>query len=146
MAVCHFNKYTHPHTHTAGKDVWSALPAEYVSTGYGCHSRSWSAEQGECFFTCPRLRLRISSCETGLAVPSCSFSTLNLARIHGISPTFRDGVHLHSQLPLGQFRVYQAQYLPTDTTWHSPPRVHRHRAGSPQGSLSTGCCLFRRPH
>ena len=27
--------------------------------------------------------------------------------------------------------------------WRSPPRVHRHRARSPQGSSSKGCCLFR---
>ena len=27
--------------------------------------------------------------------------------------------------------------------WRSLPRIHRHRASSPQGSSSRGCCLFR---
>ena len=27
--------------------------------------------------------------------------------------------------------------------WYSPPRAHRHRSSSPQGSLSNGCGLFR---
>ena len=48
----------------------TALSAEYGSTGYGCQSRSWSAEQGNFFFLCPRLHLRIWSRETGSAVPS----------------------------------------------------------------------------
>ena len=51
--------------------VWSALPTEYESTGYGCQSCSWSAEQDKVFFPCPRLHLIIRSRETGSAVPSC---------------------------------------------------------------------------
>ena len=30
--------------------------------------------------------------------------------------------------------------------WRSPPRVRRHKASSPQGSSSNGCCLFRKHH
>ena len=30
--------------------------------------------------------------------------------------------------------------------WRLPPRVRPHRAGSPQGSSSNGCYLFRSPH
>ena len=33
----------------------------------------------------------------------------------------------------------------TEYLWHLPPRVRRHLAGSPQGSSSNGCCLFRKP-
>ena len=40
------------------------------STGFGCQSCSWSAEQEKCLFPCPRSRLRIRSRETGSAVPS----------------------------------------------------------------------------
>ena len=30
--------------------------------------------------------------------------------------------------------------------WHSPPRVRRYRASSPQGGSGNGCCLFRYRH
>ena len=33
--------------------VWSALSAEYGSTGYGCQSSSWSAKQGNIFSLSP---------------------------------------------------------------------------------------------
>ena len=50
-------------------------------------------------FPCPRSRLRIWSCETGLAVPSrvslfISILRLNLVHIYGIPPEFRGGVLL----------------------------------------------------
>ena len=51
--------------------VWSELPTEYESTGHGCQSCSWSAEQENYFFPYPRTHLIIRSRETGLAVPSC---------------------------------------------------------------------------
>ena len=35
---------------TSGMYRWSALSVEYGSTGYGCQSRSWSAEQGKIYF------------------------------------------------------------------------------------------------
>ena len=50
--------------------VWSSHVAEYGSTGKGCQSCSWSAEQGKWIFPCPRTCLRIWSRETGSAVPS----------------------------------------------------------------------------
>ena len=50
--------------------VWSSHVAEYGSTGQGCQSCSWSAEQGKRIFSCPRACLRIWSRETGSAVPS----------------------------------------------------------------------------
>ena len=50
--------------------VWSSHTTEYGSTGEGCQSCSWSAEQGKLIFPCHCSRLRIWSRETGLAVPS----------------------------------------------------------------------------
>ena len=50
--------------------VWSSLSVDWASTGYGCHSCSWLAEQGKRNSPCPRSRLRIWSRELGSAVPS----------------------------------------------------------------------------
>ena len=50
--------------------VWSSLSADWASTGYGCQSCLWSAEQGKRNFPCPRSRLRVWSRELGSAVPS----------------------------------------------------------------------------
>ena len=68
--------------------VWSSHIAEYGSTGQGCQSCSWSAEQGKIIFPCPRACLRIWSRDTSSALPSrvqpsrpasaCSFSILRL--------------------------------------------------------------------
>ena len=60
---------------------------------------SLSAEQEKLISPCPRLRQRISSRETGSAVPSrvsllISILRLNLVLTYGIPPDFRDGVHL----------------------------------------------------
>ena len=60
---------------------------------------SFSAEQEKLIFPCPRLRQRISSRETGSAVPSrvsllISILRLNLVLTYGIPPDFHDGVHL----------------------------------------------------
>ena len=50
--------------------AWSShIIAECGSTGYGCQSCSWSAEQGKLSFPCPRSRLKIWSREMGSAVP-----------------------------------------------------------------------------
>ena len=74
--------------------------AEYKSTGLGCQSCSWSAEQRKRIFPCPRSRLRIWSRETGSVVPSrvslpISILRLNLVLTYGIPPDFRGGgVHI----------------------------------------------------
>ena len=97
-------------------------------------------------------RLRIWSRETGAAVSrpasACSFSTprLNLALTHGIPPDFRDDVHLCLPLydigPVPSLSGHHAIAY----RWRSPPRVCRHRANSPHGSSSNGCCLCRSHH
>ena len=79
--------------------VWSSHIAEYGSTGKGCQSCSWSAEQKKIISPCPRACLRIWSREMGSAVPSrvslfISILKLNLVLTYGIPPEFRDGVHL----------------------------------------------------
>ena len=92
------------------------------STGEGCQSCSWSAEQGKLFFPCLRSLLKIWSRETGLAVPSrvtllISILRLNLVLTHGIPPDFRGGVHIFindRHTPSGQSRVYRVTQLRTD--------------------------------
>ena len=102
--------------------VWSSHIAEYGSTGQGCQSCSWSAEQGKLIFLCPRACLRVWSRETGSAVPSpvsllISIPRLNLVLTYGIPPEFRGGVHLfiyNRHTPSGQSRVYRVTQLRTD--------------------------------
>ena len=72
---------------------------------------------------------------------SFSILRLNLVFTHEIPPAFRDGVHLYRHSPSGQSRVYQVTQFLTDGV-HCR-RVHLHRASSPQGSYSNGCCLNR---
>ena len=76
--------------------VWSHIWQEYGSTGQGCQSCLWSAEQAKRIFPCPRSCLRPWSCEMGSAVPSrvsllISILRLNLVLTYGIP---RGGVHL----------------------------------------------------
>ena len=104
--------------------VWSShIIAEYGSTGLGCQSCSWSAEQGKRIFpcACPRACLRIWSRETGSAVSFrvilliISILRLNLVLTYGIPPEFRGGVHLWNRhTPSGQSRVYRVTQLRTD--------------------------------
>ena len=48
--------------------------------------------------------------------------------------------------PSGQSRVYRATQLRTDGVHCRESAIRRHRASSPQGSSSGGCCLFRYHH
>ena len=103
----------------------------------GCQSFSWSAEQGNIFFPCPRSRLRIWSRETGSAVPSrvsllISILRLNLVLTYEIPPEFRGGVHLKS--PYAIRSVPSLSGHAVAYRWRSLPRVRRHRASKPQGS------------
>ena len=89
-------------------------------------------------FPCPRSRLRTWFRETGLAVPSL---TLNLVLTHGIPPEFRGGVHIflpapHTIGPVPSLSGHAIAYR-----LRSLPRVRWHRASSPRGSSSNGCCL-----
>ena len=64
-----------------------------------CPSCSWSAEQENIKFPCPRSRLRIWPRETGSAVSSrvsllISILRLSLVLTYGIPLEFRGGVHL----------------------------------------------------
>ena len=91
---------------------------------------TWSAEQGEKTFPCPRSRLRIWSRETAPAVPSrvsllISILGLNLVHTYGIPPECRDGVHLFIETDIPQ-RVSpefigSRNCVPTAFTVESPP-------------------------
>ena len=109
------------------------------------------AEQGKCFFSCPRSRLRIWSRETGSAVPSrvslpISILGLNLLLTYGIPPDFRRGFHLFIYLnrhtASEQSRVYRVTQLGIDG-------VHcRESVGTGPVILKVvpnGCCLGRSP-
>ena len=94
-------------------------------------------------FPCPRSRLRIWFRETGLAVPSLVsllilYTTLNL--VLGILPEFRGGVHVFLPAPhtIGSVPILSGHAIAY--RWRSLPRVRWHRASSPQGSSSNGCC------
>ena len=113
--------------------VCSPHSAKYGSTGYGCQSYSWSADQGTSFFPCLRPRLRIWSQETGSTVPSL-VNPLILHNQAGFdaysraSPLFFyylilrrpttpiNSLHRHrpSYFIEGQFRAYRATQLRTD--------------------------------
>ena len=130
------------------------------STGYGCQSCSWSAEQGNKEKLCSRSRVRILSLETRSAVPTrvsplilytqaeSDWLVLN----HGISPlilhtqaesdwlvlnrgiprAFRDGAHMIiPSTVIGSLPSLSGHAIVY--RWRSLPRVHRHSASSPQG-------------
>ena len=59
---------------------------------------------------------------------------------HGIPPAFRGGVHLFEP-PYAIKSVPCLSGRAIAYRCHSPPRVHQHSAGCPQGSSSNGCCL-----
>ena len=130
----------------------SSLSAGYGSTGYGCQSFSWSAEQEKWTFLCPHitpdnlfgLTKRVQPSRSALA---CSFSTLRLNPVltHGIPPAFHHGVHLFIP-PTAIGSVPSSSGHAIAYRWRSLPRVRRRRASSPQRSSSNGCCLFRYHH
>ena len=62
--------------------VWSHIEQEYGSTGQGCQSCSWSAEQGKWIFPCPHSRLRTWYRETGSAVPSRVIRLISILRLN----------------------------------------------------------------
>ena len=67
---------------------------------------------------------------------ACSFSTLrlNLVLTRGIPPDFHGGVHLFIP-PYAIGSVPSLSGHATTYLWRSLPRVHRHRASSPQCTI-----------
>ena len=126
----------------------STFGRECGSTGYGCQSWSWLAEQEQkCVFTCPRCsRLKIWSRETGSAVsfrvgPFILHTQAEFGAYSRDSSRFprRRPSMLHRPVPSlsGNAIAYR---------WRSLPRVRQHGASRPQGSSSNGCYLFRSHH
>ena len=131
--------------------VWSSLPADWTSTGYGCQSCLWPAEQGKRNFPCPRSRPRLRSCELGSAVPS-RVSPLILhtkaesgAYLRDSTPSSRFSLRFPLEPPCAIGLVPSlsghAIALPMAFTTET-----RHRASSSQGSSINGSFLFREPH
>ena len=87
-------------------------------------------------FPCPRARqvwlYRLLS--------ACSFSILTLNLVLGILPEFRGGVHIFLPAPHTIGSVPSLSGHAIAYRWRSLPRVRWHRASSPQGSSSNGCC------
>ena len=144
-AICGDDTYIHTALANNGRSFFSwdvcmyghHIIAEYGSTGKGCQSCSWSAEQGKRTFPCPRACLRIWSRETGSAVPSrvsllISILRLNLVLTYGISPEFRGGVHMKPPYAIGSVPSLSGHAVAY--RWRSLPRVRRHGASKPQGS------------
>ena len=71
--------------------------------------------------------------------------SLSLVLSQGISPVFRDGVHLFiPSMSIGSVPSFSGHALAN--RWRSPLRVHRRRVCSPQGCSSNGCSLFKCYH
>ena len=68
-------------------------------------------------------------------------SRLNLALTHGILPDFRAASIYLFKPPYAIGPVPSLLVHATAYRWRSLARVRRHRASSPQGSSSNGCCL-----
>ena len=112
-------------------------------------SRLWSAGQEKRMFPVPDHL--IWSREIGFAVQS-RISPLVLynqtessaySRALILPPAFHDGVNLYRQpqsSPVPSVSAHAIGYQ-----WRSSPRVHRHKASSPQGGSSIGCYLLRQP-
>ena len=103
--------------------VWSALSAEYGSTGHGGQSCSWAAEQGKMFFPVTFRRLIFWFRATSPAVPSRASLLIipipTLAYLFYVFTGFLPmsataTIYLHRQPPPGQSRVYQATQLLAD--------------------------------
>ena len=86
----------------------------------------------KCFFPCPRLRLRIWSRETGLAVPSRASlliilltPKLNIVLTHEIPPlSATASTYRYRQQPSGQSSL--SGHHANASRWCSLPRVHWH--------------------
>ena len=122
--------------------------AEYGSTGYGCQSRSWSAEQRKCFFPVPFAPENLISRDRfGCPVPrqpvrSPHSIKLNLVLTRGIPRAFRDGVHIFiPSTAIGSIPILSGHAMAYQ--WRSMARVHRRKVKSPEGSSSNGCPFFR---
>ena len=130
--------------------VWSHIQQEYGSTASGCQSCSWSAEQGNLIFPCPRSCLKIWSRETVSAVSSRVSLLISILRLKsGVYlrdssrvPRRRLYIYLNRHTPSGQSQVYWVTQLRTDG-------VHcRESAGTGPVNLKVvpnECCLSRSP-
>ena len=103
-----------------------------------CQSCSWSAEQGNLFFSCTRSCLRIWSRETGSAVPSCLSLLISILRLNqvltGFLPSSAAGFTYLFKLTYAIGLVPSLSGHAIEDLWRSLPRARRHRASKPQDS------------
>ena len=97
-------------------------------------------------FPCPRSRLRICFRETGLALPSLAsllilYTNAESGAYSRYSSRIPGGVHIFLPAPHTTESVPSLSGHAIAYRLRSLPRVHWHRANSPQGSSSNGCCL-----
>ena len=97
-------------------------------------------------FPCPRSRLRIWFRESDLAVPSLVsllilYTNAESGAYSRYSSKFRGGVHIVLPAPhtIGSVPILSGHAIAYRL--RSLPRVRWHRASSPQGSSTNGCCL-----
>ena len=131
--------------------TWSALSAEFGSTGYGYQSCLWSAEQVKMIFSLSPFTREILVSRDGFSrpVPRQPAYSPHSAESGAYSRdflVFGDGAHLliYHQPPSGQSRVLSCQAIAY--RWRSMSKRRRCRASSPQGSSSNECCLSRFYH
>ena len=104
--------------------VLSVLSAQNESTGHGCQSCSWSAEQGKLMLPCPRSRLRMWPCEMGSAVLSHVSEIIFTLNPGLLLPLFAAAsIYLYPQQSSSQSQVYQVTQYCVSTTFtaESPP-------------------------
>ena len=123
------------------------LTAEYGSTRYGCQSclfvLSWTGKMVSLFapdnlVSRDKLRRPIP-CQ-----PAHSPHSVRLNRIlpHGFLPiSAAAAIYFYRQPPT--VPSLSGHTIIIVFRWRSPPRVRRHRASNPQGSISNGYCIFR---
>ena len=123
--------------------------AEYGSTGQGCQSCSWSAEQGKMKIFLSLSRLRIWSREMGPSIPSRA--SLVILHTQAESGAYsRDSSRFPRQRPFTHTTIHNRVSLefigsrtsvPMAFTVESPPAQGQY----PQGSSSNGGFLYRSP-
>ena len=100
-------------------------------TGKVANPARGQLNRGKCVFPCPRSRLRIWSRESGLTVSSLVSPLILqtqaesdwLVLTHGISPAFRDGVHIYRQPPSGQSLL---EFISSISSSSNSSRLHYH--------------------
>ena len=132
--------------------VWSSLSAEHKSTGYGCQSCSWSAENREFNISLSPFAPENLVSRDGFGSPVARQSAHLYSRAESGAYLLRDPsrfprrrrafIYLNRHTPSGQSRLYRVTQMRTDG-------VHcRESVDTGPVNLKVvpnGCCLGRSP-